>query len=118
MDGWLLPHHMREEKNFHNQKFMLEHLISLLDDANDFSRMWPKPAMLGSYVRWSKGKVVVIMRLIKLIGLGGAQRHTAPSEYNVHSLANNKKYGKQIYQVHAMLIFQSRLLWAPNVSQH
>ena len=49
---------MKEEQNSQNQK-------------TTFLGMWQRPVMGSSYVGWSKVKLLVIKKLIRLIVLGG-----------------------------------------------
>ena len=63
MDGFC--HIMKEEPNSQNQKFMLDYLISLLDDANDFS--WDAVLLC----RMEQGKVVSYQEIDKIDLLGG-----------------------------------------------
>ena len=48
---------MREEQNLQNQKFMLGYLISLLDDANDFSWDMAKASHAVLLCRMEQGEV-------------------------------------------------------------
>ena len=56
---------MNEEQNAKDKKFTLEYLISLLNNANDFLGMRQRPAMICSYVGWSRGKLSVMNKLKK-----------------------------------------------------
>ena len=47
---------MTEKNCIQNKDAMLDYLISLLDDSNDFCGLLQKPAMQCSYVAWSKTK--------------------------------------------------------------
>ena len=49
---------MKEEQNSQNQKFMLDYLISLLDDANDFSWDAAKASHAVLLCRMEQGEVV------------------------------------------------------------
>ena len=71
---------MREEQNLQNQKFMLEYLISLLDDANDFSWDAAKVSHAVLPCRMEQGEVVCyqeIEKQIDRIWRASVQRHTA-----------------------------------------
>ena len=71
---------MRKEQNSQKQKFVLEYLISLLDDANDFfPGMQQRPAMLCSCVGWSKEK------------LSRNKKTTIQSQYSTETLNNSRK---------------------------
>ena len=61
---------MKEEQNSQNQKFMLDYLISLLDDANDFSWDAAKASHAVLLCRMEQGEVVSYQEPTKLIVLG------------------------------------------------
>ena len=47
---------LRDENCQKIRDHMLDYLIALRDDSNDFSWHQPRPAMLCFYVAWSKGR--------------------------------------------------------------
>ena len=71
-------HIMREEQNLQNRKSMLEYLISLLDDVNDFFWDATKVSHAVLLCRIGKGKLVVITKLIKYNMLGGPMPRGIP----------------------------------------
>ena len=62
---------MKEEQNSQNQKFMLDYLISLLDDANDFSWDAAKASHAVLLCRMEQGEVVSYQEIDKIDLLGG-----------------------------------------------
>ena len=46
---------MKEESNVENKEHMLDYLIQLLEDANDFFVGCQRPAMLSYFVGWNGG---------------------------------------------------------------
>ena len=84
---------MKEEQNSENQKFMLDFLISLLDDANDFSWDAAKASHAVLLCRMEQGEVVSYQETDKIdrITRANAQRHTPQSQYNAQSFNNARK---------------------------
>ena len=84
---------MKEEKNSQNQKFMLDYLISLLDDANNFSWDAAKASHAVLLCRMEQGEVVSYEEIDKIdrIRRAKAQRHTPQSQYSTHPLNKVRK---------------------------
>ena len=61
---------MREETDTNSQNLMLDYLIALLDDSNNFSWASAKASQLCFSVAWSRDRLKISLRLIKFIGLG------------------------------------------------
>ena len=78
---------MKEEQNSQNQKFMLAYLISLLDDANDFSWDVAKASHVVLLCRMEQGEVVRCKEIDKInwIRRANAQRHISQSQYSALS---------------------------------
>ena len=59
---------------------MLDYLVYLMDDANDFSWELQKPVMWYFCAEWNKGKLRITVRLKKLTGLGKLMHRSTSSQ--------------------------------------
>ena len=77
---------------------MLDYLISLLDDANDFSWDAAKASHAVLLCRMEQGEVVSYQETDKIdrIRRANAQRHIPQSQYSVQSLNNARKNANKI----------------------
>ena len=90
MDGWFLQSHKREEIDQNSEEAMLDYLISLLDDANDF--LWTSAkashAVLLCRMKHGEMKDYTQTELIDRVRRAYAQRHVMNSQ---ESLKNASK---------------------------
>ena len=106
MGGWFLLHH--ERRNFENKDSMLDYLISLFEDVQDFSR----DAAIASHAvllcRMEQGEVKTYTDTDKIdrIRRANAQRLFAPSSsaVNLKKKTEQKKTKKTISLCHAPII--------------
>ena len=56
---------MREEVNQNSKEAVLDYLISLLDDSNDFSWSLQRPAMQYCFVVWSREPLTILPKLTR-----------------------------------------------------
>ena len=84
---------MREETNTELREHMLEYLISLMDDANDFSWISAKASHAVLLCRMEQGEVKSYSDTLAIdrIRRANAQKHVTNSP---QTLSNAKKYGK------------------------
>ena len=84
---------MKEEKNSDSKDFMLDYLVSLLDDAQDFSWEAAKASHAVLLCRMEQGEVANYSQVEKIdrIRRANAQRHTHPSS---HSQFHKKNFQK------------------------
>ena len=84
---------MREETNTELREHMLEYLISLMDDANDFSWISAKASHAVLLCRMEQGEVKSYSDTLAIdrIRRANAQQHVTNSP---QTLSNAKKYGK------------------------
>ena len=97
MNGWLLPHHERGQQILKNsQKIMLDYLISLLDDANDFSRVVAKAGHTVLLCHMEHGEIASYQEIDKIdrVRRANAQRHVTVNQTNVQNLAHKKFLSK------------------------
>ena len=83
---------MREEQNSNSQKFMLDHLFSLLDDANDFSSDAAKTSHAMLLCCMEQGEITSYQEMDKIdrVRRANAQRHVTVTQHNVQNLARKK----------------------------
>ena len=83
---------MKEEKNPEIKDSMLDYLVSLFDDANDFSWDAAKASHAVLLCRMEQGEIKNYMELEKIdrIRRAHAQRHSHPSQ----SYQNSKRMGQ------------------------
>ena len=84
---------MKEEKNSDSKDFMLDYLVSLLEDAQDFSWEAAKASHAVLLCRMEQGEIASYSQVEKIdwIRRAYAERHIHPSNY---SQSNNKNYQK------------------------
>ena len=82
---------MREETNQNLKDHMLNYLIDLMNDAKDFSWVWPRPAML--LCRMEQGEVTGYDQVDRIdrIRRANAQKHVAQGSHN----SNVSQFGKK-----------------------
>ena len=75
---------MREEKNFKNKEAMLDYLIALLDDSNDFSWAAAKASHAVLLCRMEQGEITDYTQtdLVDRVRRAHAQRHVAHNSAN------------------------------------
>ena len=75
---------MREEKNFKNKEAMLDYLIALLDDSNDFSWAAAKASHAVLLCRMEQGEITDYTQtdLVDRVRRAHAQRHVAHTSAN------------------------------------
>ena len=84
---------MREKQNSQNHKFMLEYLVSLMDDANGFSWDVEKASQDVLLCQMEQGEVRSYHEIDKTdrITRANVQRHTAQSQCSTQTLNNSRK---------------------------
>ena len=89
---------MRDETNLKNKDSMLDYLISLLEDAQDFSWDAPRASHAVLLCRMEQGDVKNYTDVDKIdrIRRANAQRHIAPSANLSNSKKNNQKTSKAV----------------------
>ena len=100
---------MRDEENLQTKGHMLDYLITLLDDSNDFSWQAAKASHAVLLCRMEQGEIATWAEAEKLdpIQRANAQRHTSGSLVNT----GGQKFKKRLdlsekCQINAMRIFQ------------
>ena len=92
LDGWLLQVHVRRNLS-KNREAMLEYLISLLDDSNDFS--WPaaKASHAVFLCSMEQGEIQNYQQFDKIdrIHRAHAQRHITQTDQNLTKIQNTKR---------------------------
>ena len=92
---------MKEEKNSESKDFMLDYLVSLSDDAQDFSWEAAKASHTVLLCRMEQGEVEIYSQIEKIdrIRRANAQRHIHPNSH-LH-----KKPLSKIPKSHALSLF-------------
>ena len=80
---------MREENNENSKDAMLDYLISLLDDANDFSWSSAKASHVASLCRMEQGEIKVYIQTeqIDRVTCTHAKRHTPTGKDTVKNVS-------------------------------
>ena len=83
---------MKEETNSDSKECMLEYLVSLLDDAQDFSWEAAKASHTVLLCRMEQGEVENYSQVEKIdqIRRANAQRHIPPSNADLHKKVQGK----------------------------
>ena len=86
-------HNMKEEKNSDSKDFVLDYLVSLLDDTQDFFWEAAKASHMVHLYRMEQGKIASYSQVEKIdrIRRANGQRHIHRSNY---SQSNKKNYQK------------------------
>ena len=89
---------MREEKNSDSKDFMLDYLVSLLDDAQDFSWEAEKSSHAVLLCRMEQGEIANYSQVDKIdrIQRANAQRHIHPSSHSQFHKKNSQKSQKSM----------------------
>ena len=82
---------MRDEENLQTKGHMLDYLVALLDDSNDFRGRQRKLVMQYCYVEWSKVKLLAVQRQKKLIGSKEQMHRDIHPDLCLILLAKNSK---------------------------
>ena len=104
MGGWFLPRYERGKKS-ESKEFMLDYLMSLLDDAQNFSWEAAKASHVVLLCRMEQGEVANYSQIEKIdqIRRANAQRHIHPSST---SYSNKKGYQKHKNQCHVSTLIK------------
>ena len=96
---------MKEEKNSDSKDFMLDYLVSLLDNAQDFSSEATKASHTVLLCQMEQGEIANFSQVEKIdrIRRANAQRHIHPSST---SHTNRKGYQKHRKQCHASTLIK------------
>ena len=93
-----------QEKNSKMREHMLDYLVSLMDDATDFSWSAANASHSVLLCRMKQGKIRDYSQIDKIdrIGRANAQKHVQPQ--NFKNAQNEKKIFHKNYQIHAMFV--------------